>query len=182
MALPFKPKKLLSEEDVKRMLGIENFRQLDKKTTIEFISSISQMDPEVAVKALEQFPELGKISLEIAKENREALVAAFEANNKSSAAALASIDSIINALTKELDKDELTAEERRLIIETLSKLADEINDIHKRNQKFFQVNLAIFLSILSVITLGATAVLGGNGRVQLPDFSDISKNFKKLKP
>ena len=52
MALPFKPKRLLSEEDVKHMLGIENFRQLDKKTTIEFISSISQMDPEVAVKAL----------------------------------------------------------------------------------------------------------------------------------
>ena len=141
MALPFKPKRLLSEEDVKHMLGIENFRQLDKKTTIEFISSISQMDPEVAVKALEQFPELGKIALGIAKENREALVAAFEANDKSSAAALASIDSIIAALSKELDKDELTTEERKLIIDTLSKLAAEIKDIHKSNQKFFEASV-----------------------------------------
>lgn len=178
MALPFKPKRLLSEEDVKRMLGIENFRQLDKKTTIEFISSISQMDPEVAVKALEQFPELGKIALGIAKENREALVAAFEANDKSSAAALASIDSIIAALSKELDKDELTTEERKLIIDTLSKLAAEIKDIHKSNQKFFQGNLAIFATITGAVVLGAIAVLGGNGRIQLPDFSDINKNLK----
>lgn len=178
MALPFKPKKLLSEEDVKRMLGIENFRQLDKKTTIEFISSISQMDPEVAIKALEQFPELGKISIEIAKENREALVAAFEANDKSSAAALASIDAIIAALSKELDKDNLTTEDRRLIVDTLSKLAVEIKDIHKSNQKFFQSNIAIFASVTGAIVLGAIAVVGGNERFQLPDFSDINNAFK----
>lgn len=178
MALPFKPKKLLSEQDVKRMLGIESFRQLDKKTTIEFISSISKMDPEVAVKAFEQFPEFGKIALGFAKETRETIASAFEASDKSSAAAISSVDTLIAVLSKELDKGELTMEERKHIIDTLSKLSDVIKDINKGNQKLIRDSLAIFATITGAVLLGAVAILGGNGRVQLPDFSDIGKDFK----
>ena len=63
-----KPARLMSEKEVLQKLGIPDFRHLSKKTAVQFISSIPQMDPEVAKKALDQFPELANMALGIAKE------------------------------------------------------------------------------------------------------------------
>ena len=43
-----KPARLMSEKEVLQKLGIPDFRHLSKKTAVQFISSIPQMDPEVA--------------------------------------------------------------------------------------------------------------------------------------
>lgn len=45
-------KRTLSEQKVLKQLKIDNFRQLSKDTVMKFASSINQMDPEVAKKAL----------------------------------------------------------------------------------------------------------------------------------
>ena len=54
-------KRTLSEQKVLKQLKIDNFRQLSKDTIMKFASSINQMDPEVAKKALEQFPEFATV-------------------------------------------------------------------------------------------------------------------------
>lgn len=46
----------LSEKKVLKKLGIEDFRHMTKDKIVQFASMLPQMDPEVAKKALEQFP------------------------------------------------------------------------------------------------------------------------------
>ena len=53
---------LMSENDVKSMLGISDFRSISKDQIIQFVSSIPDMDKEVAIKCIEQFPEFEKFS------------------------------------------------------------------------------------------------------------------------
>lgn len=57
-------KRTLSEKKVLKKLGIPDFRHMTKDKVVEFASMLSRMDPEVAKKALEQFPEYAKNVLE----------------------------------------------------------------------------------------------------------------------
>ena len=169
-----KPARLMSEQEVLKRLGIPDFRHLSKSTAIEFISSIPQMDKDVALKALDQFPELANVALGLAKEEKETLLAAFKANDESSKAALAVINAIIEVLTKQLEKDEASSEEKMQIVDSFIKLAEESRKINKDNQNFILKSLAIFATTVGAVFLGTVAVLGANGRAQLPDLSDSS--------
>ena len=153
-----KPTRLMNEQEVLKHLGITDFRHLSKDTAIEFISSIPKMDNDVVLKALDQFPELANTALGLAKETKESLLAAFEANDKSSQAALTCINTVIDILTRELDKEELTPEEK----------------LHKDDQNFIINGFAILAATVTVLILGTVAVLGVNGKVGLPDLNDSS--------
>lgn len=52
--------KTLTEKQVLKKLGIPDFRHLSKEKMIKLATMLPHMDPEVAKKALEQFPELAK--------------------------------------------------------------------------------------------------------------------------
>ena len=56
--------KMLSEAQVLKKLNIPDFRHLSKDNVMSFVSMIDKMDPEVAKKALEQFPDFAKVSIE----------------------------------------------------------------------------------------------------------------------
>ena len=99
---------LYNEAAVKRMLGIETFRQLGGERIVEFVNMIPQMEPEVAIKALEQFPELKNLMLGLAEEGKNAYVAGLEANEKSSEATLSRMDAIIDIFKAQLDRDDLS--------------------------------------------------------------------------
>ena len=47
----------LTEQKVLKELGIDDFRHLTKGKVITMASMLDKMDPEVAKKAIEQFPE-----------------------------------------------------------------------------------------------------------------------------
>lgn len=178
MSLPIPSKRQLSEAQVKKMLGIDNFRQMSKAKVIEFISAIPQMDPEVAIKALEQFPELANMALGIAKETRESLVEALKTNERSSEASLAVINAVIDVLDKELQKEELTSNDRLHIVDCLMKLAQESRNIHKDDQNFILKGLAILGSVVGATLLGVVAVLGANGGIQMPGIGDDDEDEK----
>ena len=167
-----KPARLMSEKEVLQKLGIPDFRHLSKKTAVQFISSIPQMDPEVAKKALDQFPELANMALGIAKEYKEGLQSSFESNDKTTEASLTIINGIIEVLTEQLNKEGLTSEEKLLIVDCLTKLAGEIRGINKDNQNFLLKGLGIFAGVVASVVVGTVAVLGANGRVELPDMPD----------
>ena len=48
---------MMSEANVLKKLDIEDFRHITKDKVIKMASMLDKMDPEVAKKALEQFPE-----------------------------------------------------------------------------------------------------------------------------
>ena len=50
-------KTLLTADQVKEYLNIPDFRSITKDKLIEFVSAIPNMDKDVAIKTIEQFPE-----------------------------------------------------------------------------------------------------------------------------
>ena len=49
-------KYMFTENEVKKALAIDSFRNISKDKIMEFVSAIPNMDKEVAVKIIEQFP------------------------------------------------------------------------------------------------------------------------------
>lgn len=168
---PFKkdnPIQLLSEDDVKGMLGIDDFRKVTKGQVVQLVSSLSQMDPEVAIKVVEQVPEMGKVALGMARELKEGYESGLKANGASSEATLKQIDAIIDILSEQLKNDGVTPEERIHIYNCLTKLADKSVEVHRMNQEFIMKGLKVVASFAGAALLGTVAVLGVNGKIELP--------------
>lgn len=170
--LPFKkdnPIRLLSEDDVKAMLGVDDFRKVKKSQVVQLVSSLSQMDPEVAKKVVEQVPEMGKVALGMAQELRGSYEAALKANDDSAQSVLRQIDSIIDILSEQLKNDGVTPEERIHIYDCLNNLADKAVEVHHMNQDLIRDGLKIVAGFAGIALLGIGVVLGGNGKFELPD-------------
>ncbi|HIX30501.1 MAG TPA: hypothetical protein H9858_12615, partial [Candidatus Blautia stercoravium] len=73
----------LTEKKVLKKLGIDDFRHLTKEKVITMATMLDKMDPEVAKKALEQFPEFAKVSKDMLKEYKETLDKGLETNRES---------------------------------------------------------------------------------------------------
>lgn len=64
---------MMSEAKVLKKLDIADFRHLTKDKVIKMASMLDKMDPEVAKKALEQFPEFVNTTKEMLTEYKESL-------------------------------------------------------------------------------------------------------------
>ena len=73
----------LTEKKVLKKLGIDDFRHLTKEKVITMATMLDKMKPEVAKKALEQFPEFSKVSKDMLKEYKETLDKGLETNRES---------------------------------------------------------------------------------------------------
>lgn len=105
-------KRTLSEQKVLKQLKIDNFRQLSKDTVMKFASSINQMDPEVAKKALEQFPEFATVVKEAITEYKEAAIDVVSKGNEDHKELISMIKSEYQILLEMLNNDNLTVDEK----------------------------------------------------------------------
>lgn len=168
------PQRIMSEEEVKKLLGIKDFRHLSKKQVITFISSLPQMDPEVAKKVIDQFPRMAEMAVDIAKEYRLALDSAIKSNDESAKMTAASLDKVIDILSAQLKREDLTPEERIQIVNTIGEVTGYHLELHKMNQDFMLKGLGYFcLLAAGVVVAGVSATLGGNGSVNLPSVRDV---------
>ena len=55
--------KQLTERQVLEKLDIPDFRHITKDKVMEFASMLNKMEPDVAKKAIEQFPEFARMAL-----------------------------------------------------------------------------------------------------------------------
>lgn len=116
---------------------------------------------------------MADMAVDIVKEYREALTTAIESNDKSAKDAAATIDKVIDIYSKELDKDDLSTEERMQIIDAMGKALDYKFELHKSNQKFLTGStngFAVF--IIGLLFIGIGTFLGSNGSISLPYFDE----------
>lgn len=145
-----------TELQVLKQLDIPDFRHLTKDKVITFASMIPRMDPEVAKKALEQFPNFASTSLDIMKEYREIIETASDDDRESTQKCYEMYDRVMSSLERILQEDELTFDEKTYILDQMKFVADEVSrkDSEKSN------NRLKILSIAGGVAAGIVAVLG----------------------
>lgn len=145
-----------TELQVLRQLDIPDFRHLTKDKVITFASMIPRMDPEVAKKALEQFPNFASTSLDIMKEYREIIETASDDDRESTQKCYEMYDRVMSSLERILQEDKLTFDEKTYILDQMKFIADEVSrkDSEKSN------NRLKILSIAGGVAAGIVAVLG----------------------
>lgn len=141
-----------SEVQVLKKLDIPDFRHLSKDKVVAFASMIPKMDPEVAKKALEQFPNFASTSLDIMKEYRGILEQAMQDDRDSTQVCYDMYGRVMDSLESMLHQDDLTFDEKTYILSQMKEVADEVSrkDSEKANMR---------LKILGIVG-GVAAVLG----------------------
>ena len=163
--------KPLNEQKVLEKLNIDDFRHLTKDKIITMASMLDEMDPEVAKKALEQFPQFSNEVKEILTEYKDTLDKNLESNRESVQSYYDSCKTIIKTLEKQLDKENLSFEERKYIIEKMSEILDNMGEKDSENKKFF-VAIAGGCATAACVVVGIFAsVLGGNTKINIKDFN-----------
>ena len=165
--------RLLTEEKVLKKLKIKDFRHLTKDKIITMASMLDKMDPEVAKKALEQFPHFADVTKEMLIEYKDILDKGLESNRESVQAYYDSCSTIIGALEKLLDRENLSPEERRYIIEKMVEMSDKIGEKDSQNKKFILAISGVGVAALAGVTAVLASTLGGNTKIETKDFDDF---------
>ena len=146
----------INEKRALKKLGIDDFRHLTKANVVQLASMVDKMEPEVAKKALEQFPEFSDTVKTILLDYKELLNKAADSNNESLRASYKTYNSIILSLQTELEKDNISFDERKYIIEQMKDIAKAVDKKDSENKKW----LAKMAMIAGATVVGVAAVLG----------------------
>lgn len=153
---------LVSEEQVKKALKIDSFRNLSKDKIMEFVSLIPQMDREVAISIINQFPEFAASANQMIAQLNVLCDRAMNSNDKSQLLSIQAYKQILDELSKMLEDGNLTFDEKEKITEQMIAVADKISMKDTENKKWLGNVLKVGGGIiLFVIGIGA-AILGVN--------------------
>ena len=142
--------KLMTEEKVLKKLGLDDFRHITKSKVIKMASMLDRVDPEVAKKAIEQFPDFSNTAKEILKEYKESLDKSLELNADSVKSYYDACNSIISSLQKEVENENLSFEEKKYFFDQMIEVSKMMGEKDSENKKF----------IAGCVTLGVVAVTG----------------------
>lgn len=146
-----------TEVQVLKKLDIPDFRHLTKDKVIAFATMVPKMNPEVAKKALEQFPNFASTSLDVMKEYRGILEDAMKDDRESTQTCYDMYNRVMNALEKILDEDDLSFEEKTYILNQMKDVADEVSrkDCEKANNRMRMISIAGGVAAAVVAILGS---------------------------
>lgn len=150
----------LTEQKVLKKLGIPDFRHMTKEKIVGFVSMLPRMDPEVAKKALEQFPEFAKTALAITeglKAEVETLVASNDENNHEFNEVCLTI---LNSLQVELAREGLSEEARTGIIDKMLQVARLMSEKDTENKAFLTGIAKCIGCVCTVLVISMAALLG----------------------
>lgn len=155
-------KALVSVDEVKNALKIDSFRNLSKDKIMEFVSLIPNMDKEVAIKIIEQYPAFAKLSESMVAQLNKMCDTALEKNEESQRLAIQAYKQILDELSNQLHMEDISKEEREKITKQMIEIADKISVKDTENKAFID-KMAKYSTgfAIGALLLGA-AILGVN--------------------
>lgn len=178
------PQRYVSENAVKRALKIDTFRDLSREKIMQFVSMIPYMDKDVAIAIIDQFPIFADFGKTAVSHYMQMCDNILEKNKDSQFAVIQGYQKILDALSRKMDSENITEEERKSITEDMISVADKIAEIDLQNKKFLdKMGTKILCTILSSIAIigagiGIQSVLGKGELPQITDNDDDDDNDK----
>lgn len=150
-----------NEREVKRELGIDTWRELSRDKFLQFVAMMPAMDTEVALKAVEQFPSFKDFAVDVVDAMEAAYESTLKANEQSSDHVHAAYQDIRGILKAELDKGELTWDQRKWLVEQIQETGRQQYIKDSENKRFLDSALGkVLVGAGGVVALGLAA-LGG---------------------
>lgn len=166
--------KQLTEQKVLKKLNIVDFRHITKDKVITMASMIDKMDPEVAKKVIEQFPNFASTIKEMLDGYKDTLAKCLESNNESIKPFYDSCNLRIEFLQKELEKENLSFEEKMIIIDKMREVSKDIGEKDSENKKFIATIATIGATAIVVAGTVLASVLGGDTKVNGNDIDRLT--------
>ena len=148
---------LVSEEQVKKALQIDSFRNLSKDKIVEFASLIPHMDKDVAIAIINQFPAYVESSRNMIEQYNAMCDKVLQSNDDSRKDA-----AILDDLSILLKQDGITPEQQEKITDKMILVADKIADLHEDNRNFLEGIIKYGTPLIGGALLLGAVILGVN--------------------
>jgi hypothetical protein len=164
----------LTEAQVLKKLDIVDFRHLTKEKVMSMATMLDKMDPDVAKKALEQFPDFANTMRQILSEYQQLLNEAMLQNSNGVKSYYDTCDVIIATCQKELAKENLSFEERSFILEQMMTVAKMKGDKNSEDKRFIATMCVIGLTATGLVASALLTALGGNLKFDADPFKKLT--------
>ena len=154
--------KIVSEEEVKKILNIESFRNLSKDKVMEFISLIPDMDKEVAISIINQFPNYVDLAKQTTESFNETRDNCLEKNDNSRRDVVDMYRTILNSQARLLEKEDLSEAQQRYATEQMFAAADKVAEKDTENKAFYVEVMKYGTYLTTGILMIGGVILGVN--------------------
>ncbi|MEE1798132.1 hypothetical protein [Streptomyces sp. JV176] len=168
--------KYKSEAQIMKALGIESWRNLSKDKMVRFAAMMPNMDTEVALKIVEQFPAFKDFAKDAVSAVERAHESTLSANSQSQEHVHRAWQEVRDILKGELGKDDLSREEKRFLIEQIQETARMQSQKDSENKQFLDGALKkVLVGATAAVALGV-AFVGGRVLAESKDGTESSQD------
>ena len=158
-------KEMINETTALKKLGINSFREVTKEKVLDLMSMIPDMEPEVAIKALEQFPHFVSYTTKALADYKESIFQMIASADKGLEDVLKGRLIAIESLSKVLEDENITFEQKIEVAAQIKEFGN-LNAEELEKHRGFLTKAGEMLSIVVLAALFGTAtILGGRAKV-----------------
>lgn len=158
-----------NEEQIKKALGIDSWRHLSKDKMVRFVAMMPDTSTEVALKIVEQFPAFKDFAKNAVDMMQKAHESTLTANERSQEHVHQAFREIREILARELDKGDLTWEQRMYLLERIQETGRQQSQKDSENKKFLDGTLGKTLAGAGVLAALGVAFVGGRVMAESKD-------------
>lgn len=129
-------KRLMTADQVKEYLNISDFRHITREKLIEFVSAIPDMNSEVAIKIIEQFPEFSGFAKVLVAHYETICNSILKENGSNAQAVMNGYQHTLDMLAELAQAENLDSTERRIFADKAVEVADKMAAFDTDNKNF----------------------------------------------
>lgn len=152
--------RLITEEEVKNYLGIQDFRHASKDVLVRFVSSIPYINKDVAVKMIEQYPAFSTCAQSLVQHYSRLCDNMLTDNAKSVEAAMKGYQKTLDALNELTRMENISVYDRHRFAETMVFVADKMAALDAENKRYHQEMARFVGGLLSMCLIIGAGILG----------------------
>lgn len=157
-----------SEQEVLNELKIDSWRHLSKDKFLDFVAAMPNMDKDVVLAAVAQFPNFKDLALGALTTLQAQAEGAHRFNWKSQKRVHQAFAGYRSALQAELDRGQLSTEERFQILGLIREAVEAEGKKDSENKNWLLKVLGGVAAVLLTLGAFAVAVLGGKAGFKGP--------------
>lgn len=153
---------LMTEEDVKKYLGIPDFRHASKDVLIRFVSAIPYINKDVAIKIIEQYPAYCTCTQAFVQHYSTLIDKLLQDNSKSVEAAMKGYQTSLDTISDLSKMESISAEDKHFYAEKMVLIADKMAALDAENKKHHLEMSRLLRDLIGLCLFIGCAMIGVN--------------------